>query len=177
MSAHGTLVVACVVAALAAAFDWRSRAIPNWLTLGALAAAPLLHAASGEGASDVVGALAGSLVGALVCALVPALLVVKGVAGAGDLKLLACLGGILGARTGVEAELYAFATATFAGLALLAYGGWLFGSLRDAVVVAARPGAAVTRRRLVERLSTRFALGPSIFLGVALAAWLHWRAV
>ena len=180
MNLHEIFLVACAVAAVAAAFDWQSRTIPNTLTLGVLLVAPLAHGVAhgaSAGSGDAGRYVLGSLVGAFACALVPALLAAKGVVGAGDLKLFACLGAILGARIGIEAEFYAFAVAAFVGLALLPSDGRLLGSFRDVAVLAARPRAAVERRRLVEHLTRRFVMGPSVLVGVALTAWLHWRAV
>ena len=119
MNLHHLLAFACAAAAVAAAFDLRSRTIPNWLTLGLLVAAPVAHGLAHRGSEDVWTYVLGSVVGAFACALVPALLAAKRVVGAGDLKLFACLGAVLGARIGIEAEFYSFAAAAFVGLALL----------------------------------------------------------
>lgn len=176
---HDVLFLACIVAAIAAVFDWRSGKIPNVLTLGILVAAPVAHVWShhGDGISPwvYVGA---ALLGAVVCSFVPALLAAKRIVGGGDVKLFACLGAVLGVRIGIEVAFYSFAIAALVGPARLAFDGRLFRSMRDAVVVAVRPGAPVgARGELLEHLMTRFTLGPAVFVGTVVTAWLHWRAV
>src|SRR5690349_371597 len=84
-------VAAVVVAGVAVFFDLRARRIPNILTFGAAALAIVAHAIDG-GASGALAAIAGWLVGAAIFFPVFAL----GGIGAGDIKLLAAVGALLG---------------------------------------------------------------------------------
>ena len=51
------LIAAMVITGVATVIDWKTGLIPNWLTLGPLAAAPLLHAVLGlrEGGAASAG--------------------------------------------------------------------------------------------------------------------------
>ena len=178
---HGFLLTALCVAAVAAMSDYRKGRIPNVLTLGALAVAPFLHmyrivSMAGWSRDVWMGGL-GSILGALVCGLVPMLLFVKGACGAGDVKLLAAIGAVLGPRVGIEAAFYTFVIAGLVGPARLAYEGRLFRSIKTAALVAVRPRNDENSKALVADLSMRFALGPSVLVGTILTAWLHWRSV
>jgi len=85
------VIAAILVAAIAAWFDWRSRRVPNALTL------PVLIIACAYGG-------AGAILGVAVCSALPLLLWTRGVLGGGDVKLLAVLGAILGVRLGIGVE-------------------------------------------------------------------------
>src|SRR5688572_13604449 len=109
---------AVLVAAVAAAFDWRTGNIPNWLTLGPLCAAPVAHAgyhlAIGRSA-EALHAAGFSVLGAAVCGVVPWLFFRQGAIGGGDVKLLAALGAICRPMLGLELQFYAYiAAAVFA---------------------------------------------------------------
>src|SRR4051812_4776591 len=103
---HVVFLVAIAVSAIAGWLDWRRGEIPNGLTYGVLALAPLLHVSRFLAAHEPLdGALtegAFSLGGAFACLLVPALLYRQGAIGGGDLKLLAALGALLQTQLGVE---------------------------------------------------------------------------
>src|SRR5262245_43540075 len=106
-SEQAFIIVAALVAGIAAWTDWRTGHIPNWLTLGTLALAPIAKfvVASMTGQPPVEAA-GFSLLGACIVALVPILLYrLKGIYG-GDVKLFAALGALCGTRIGVEAELF-----------------------------------------------------------------------
>jgi prepilin peptidase CpaA len=83
-----TLVALVLIAAIT---DWRSRLIPNWLTVAALASALAIHIATGSW-GGLRTSLSGFLVGFVVY--LPFLLL-RGM-GAGDLKLMAAIGSIVG---------------------------------------------------------------------------------
>lgn len=87
-----------------------------------------------------------SVLGALACAAVPAILFRQDAIGGGDVKLLAAIGALLGARLGLEAEMWAF----LCSLPFLV-----------AILRRQRQGKAPTVSEL------RF--GPAVFVGVALA--------
>jgi prepilin peptidase CpaA len=82
-----TLVLTC----MAAVWDWRSRKIPNWLTVPGVVAGVTLHATLG-GWHGTVFALKG--VGAALALLLP--LVLLRAVGAGDWKLMGAVGAFLG---------------------------------------------------------------------------------
>jgi prepilin peptidase CpaA len=88
------IVSAALTALLAAAAwtDYRSRRIPNALTVAGLAAALLLRAGIG---SD---AILDGLVGALLAFVLTLPLIVLGVMGGGDAKLLIAIGAFMGPR-------------------------------------------------------------------------------
>jgi prepilin peptidase CpaA len=164
-----TLAAVAVIAAGAAAtvIDMRTRRVPNALTMGT-ASAGLVLAMAGAGAITVGQALSGLALG--LALLMPAH--IFGATGAGDVKLLAAAGALLGPTDTIYAFLY---TAIAGGvLALL---------------------VAVARRRLTQTIGTagrliagdqqvranidstasdnRFAYAPAIAIGVVLVA-LSW---
>ena len=174
------LVVAMVVTGMAAVTDWRTGHIPNWLTLGALALAPFAHIVyglqHGYHGSDAFLQGCYSLVGAAVCAIVPLVLYRQDAIGAGDVKLLLALGALLKWQLGFEAELYAFFAAGILAPARLAYEGKLFRTLKNTALLAVNPFLPKKKRRPIEpTLLTWFRFGPAIFLGTAVAAYIHWR--
>lgn len=176
---HVVFIVAIAVAAIAAFTDWRRGEIPNWLVYGALASGPLLHAGrmlvAHETMENALTEGGFSIVGALVCALVPALLYRQGAIGGGDLKLLAALGAILQTMLGVEAEMYGFFAAALIAPARLAYEGKLIATLKNALTILTNLFMPKAKQRHVEETALSwFRLGPPLFFGVALTAYLHW---
>ena len=162
------LVVTAIVVAVtmtAAVVDLRTRRVPNWLTFGTAALGITMAMTHLDGVG-VAGAFEGLLVGLLL--MLPGHVI--GRTGAGDVKLLAALGTLLGPRSIVMAFLYT----------AIAGGG-------IAVVVAMR------RRRLRETLegtatlvctgganagdlekpstNNRFAYAPAIAVGTVIAAF------
>ena len=182
------LVAAAVIAAIAAATDLRTGEMPNWLTLGALLVAPVVHFAivlslkAGWRAAWTAGAC--SLLGAIACSFVPAILYRQDAIGGGDLKLLAAIGAILAPQRvhgsleffGLEAEMYSFFAAGLIAPAFLAYEGKLFRTIKNTALLAVNPLLPKKKKRQVEpELLTWFRFGPAIFLGTVLTAYLHWR--
>src|SRR5262245_56641716 len=98
-----TIVIAAIAAAggLATAIDLRVRRVPNWLT-GASAAAGITLTALHIPTITVGAALAGLVVGAVV--MLPGHLF--GATGAGDVKLLAAFGTLLGPKGAAVAFVY-----------------------------------------------------------------------
>ncbi len=179
------LGAAVVVALLAAIIDWRTGEIPNWLTIGPLFGGALAHvvydAAHGASAKDAALSGGWSLFGALVCSVIPLVLYRQDAIGGGDLKLLAGLGAILtmgsgGWKLGLEAEMYSFFAAGLLAPAGLAYEGKLFRTLKNTALLAINPFLPKKKRRAIEpALLNWFRFGPAIFLGTAVAAYIHWR--
>jgi prepilin peptidase CpaA len=178
------LILALVATAIAAVIDWKTGEIPNWLTLGPLAIAPVAHFGVGAAAHGAkVGLVqAGlSIAGALLCGLVPAMFALgffaqKGATGGGDLKMFAAIGALLLPMRGIEAELYGFVGAALILPIRLAWEGKLMRVLANSAVLAINPILPKSRRREISpeaMTSIRFA--PAIFAGVVLeAASIRW---
>ncbi|HEV3140904.1 MAG TPA: A24 family peptidase [Vicinamibacterales bacterium] len=157
------LVMTAAGGAAAVAVDLRSRRVPNIVTLGVAAIGVTLAAMNVTGVG-IGGAFAGFVIGVLL--MLPGHLV--GATGAGDVKLLAALGTLLGpTRTGV-----AFVYTALAG-----------GALALAVAIARRRMRVTVGRALavvnspslvadIERPSedNRFAYAPAIAIGALAAA-------
>ena len=88
---HVMWILAMVLAISAGWWDWRSRRIPNWLTVPALAVGLAGHSIAG-GWNGAKAALAGA---ALPLALLLPVVLLRGL-GAGDWKLMGALGALLG---------------------------------------------------------------------------------
>ncbi|MGH7280124.1 MAG: prepilin peptidase, partial [Polyangiaceae bacterium] len=133
------LVVGVVVAGVAAWTDWRTGNIPNWLTLGTLALAPLGHVvvslAHHARFQEALANGGWSIVGALVCSAMPLLMYQRSAIGGGDVKLFAAIGALLRSMVGVEAELYCFMAAALIAPAHLAYEGKLFLTLKNSALL------------------------------------------
>jgi len=175
------LGAAVLMTAIAAMIDWRTGEIPNWLTLGPVVIAPLAyggvtfaHGGTGMEAAESVGT---AVLGVIVCSIIPLVLYRQNGIGGGDVKLLAALGAILGWRWGIEAQMYSFFAAGLLAPARLAYEGKLFRTLKNSALLAMNPLLPKKKRRPVEpTLLTWFRFGPAVFLGTAVATYLHWRS-
>ena len=174
-------LLAAVIAAAAAAWtDSRTGLMPNWITLGALALAPVGHAVTAGIAAHAfrpaVEAAGFSVLGAITCAAIPLALYRASAIGGGDVKLFAALGALLRTLVGVEAQFYAFMAATVIQLGVLAYHGKLFHVLGNTLALAVNPLLPRDRRReITPEMLTWARFGPAIFVGTAAAAVLHWR--
>ena len=151
------LIVATVV-------DLRTRRIPNLLT-GTMAAAGLGLAAFGLGGISVGAAVLGCLIGLVL--MLPGHLL--GATGAGDVKLMAAVGSLLGPLVVVKAVLF---TAVAGGVLAVVVamqrrrlGTMLAGTGR----MIAAP-ADVKREIAAGAPASRFAYGPAIAVGSLLAA-------
>src|SRR5579859_1036229 len=114
------------VATVAAMFDLRWRRIPNWLTLSALAAGLLLQTLR-FGLAGVPVALGGAALG--VCVLLPFYLIHA--VGAGDVKLLAGLGALIGPQALVSVAIYAALVGGAISVVILARQGRLQFSMAE----------------------------------------------
>ena len=162
-------IVALALAAGAGVTDARSGHIPNGLTLPPLILAPLAYLIF---AGPRMAAF--SIVAAILCGLLPYLMFRKGAAGGGDVKLLAAVGAVAGASFGIETQLFGFALATFASLALLTYRGRLLATFGNALFLAINPFLPRRYRRIAppEAMST-IRMGIPFFLGALIAFWLR----
>jgi prepilin peptidase CpaA len=100
-SLKGAYAVALALVIACAAIDWRTRRIPNWLTLPAVAVALSLHGL-GDGVSGLAFSGKGLALGAGLF-FVPYFL---GGMGAGDVKLMGAVGALLGWKMTLIALFY-----------------------------------------------------------------------
>jgi prepilin peptidase CpaA len=171
------VVGAALVAFVAAIIDWRTGQIPNALTLGPLAAAPIAHFVHG---CVVLGPTAGlyeagrAVLGGLLCGAVPLVMFACRGLGGGDVKLFAAIGALALPMVGLEAETYAFVAALVIAPLRLAYAGVLLRTLRNGLTLLLNPFRKPSSRRAIpEELQSWFRLGPSIFVGVVAALIAH----
>ena len=174
------LVATVAVTAVAAGYDLKTGHIPNWVTLGPLAVAPVAWLAFGwsVGGSFRAGISAAqwSVLGAIACALVPLLLYRLNAIGGGDVKLLVAVGALCQWLIGIEAEFYAFIAAALFAPARLAWEGKLLKTLGNTFVLVANPFLPKAKRRdIPSEAMTSLRFGPAIFAGALIAAILHWR--
>ena len=164
MTLSAVLIVGAGVAATAV--DIRQRRVPNVLTMG-LASVGLLLAMAGLGTVTLGGALGGLALG--LALLLPAH--VFGAMGAGDVKLLAAFGALLGPADVFDAFVRA---AILGGVMALAVAVWR-GRLRETLYGTAM--LVTTRSRTMAAAiehpaaNNRFPYAPAIALGATLAAF------
>jgi prepilin peptidase CpaA len=138
--------------------DVRTRRIPNWLT-GAIAGAGF-GLACGGGTVTPMHALLGLLTGLLL--MMPGHVI--GAMGAGDVKLMAAVGSVIGPGLVLHAFLYSAVTGGVLAIAVAARRGRLATTLQDTGrLVTATAGA----RQAIESpaRANRFAYGPAIAVG------------
>lgn len=161
MTSAGVLVLAGV--AVAAAFDVRTRRVPNVLTVS-MAAGALAAAGVGLGETSIAGALGGLAVGAAV--MLPGY--AAGATGGGDVKLFAAVGAWLGPV--VTAEAFVFAALAGGGLAAAA--AWRRGRLLTTLARLTRPrpeGEDTSRRADRDDPGAWIPYAPAIAVGTVLA--------
>jgi prepilin peptidase CpaA len=169
------LFAAAAAAAVASFYDLRSGNIPNWLSLGVLAAAPLGHfiwGAATEGLHAGLVAAGWSLAGAVACGFIPFLAWRTGSFGGGDVKLLTAIGALCLPRNGLSIEFYAMVVGSIFGLGVLAWNGKLFRTLGTSAAIAVNPLLPKSRRRtLPVEAMTPIRFAPAI-LGATLLCLL-----
>jgi prepilin peptidase CpaA len=164
------LVVSTVAAAtaIAAVVDLRTRRVPNWLTLG-VAATGVTMAAAGIDGIAVAGAFEGLIVGLLL--MLPGH--VLGRTGAGDVKLVAALGTLLGPRSIAMAFLYTAIAGGVLAVAVAMRRRRLRETLESTATLVRTGGANAAD---IERpsIDNRFAYAPAIAVGSVIAALGLW---
>jgi prepilin peptidase CpaA len=122
--AHPRTGVLIALLAAAAVIDWRTRRIPNWLTLGGILYGLAYNAIVPP---PLRGGLGWALTGAAVGLVLLLPLYVFRIMGAGDVKLMAMVGAFLGAAATLQALLF---TLVAGGIAAVAYALYHRGALR-----------------------------------------------
>ncbi|HEX9294670.1 MAG TPA: A24 family peptidase [Polyangiaceae bacterium] len=173
------LALALVTSGAAAVIDWRTGHIPNWLTLGSIGLAVVVHGLHGAavgGFRGAASALVSVVLGIVVCSLVPLVLYRANGIGGGDVKMLAAIGAVCGPMMGLEAQFYSFIALVLYASGRLAYQGKLVRTLGNALWVAINPFLPAARRKpLAPELMTSFRFGPAILAGVVATALARWR--
>lgn len=147
-----------------AVVDMRLRRVPNGLTLG-IATLGIALAAMQVNRITTGGALVGFAVGLLL--MLPGHVIGK--TGAGDVKLLAAIGTLLGARLTVHAFLYSAIVGGVLAILIAVRRGRLSETLTRTATLVRTGGANVAE---IERPSAdnRFAYAPAIAIGAIAAA-------
>jgi prepilin peptidase CpaA len=160
------LVVLALGALIATITDIRTRRIPNVLT------ASLSGIGIAMGATDISGIGAGAALGGCIIGLMlmmPGYLL--GATGAGDVKLMAAVGAVLGPALVVTAFLFTAVAGGVLALVVATQRGRVGATLAGTGRLIATPTGA--RQQLQEAPATRrFAYGPAIAIGSVLAAFL-----
>lgn len=146
----------------AVAIDIRTRRIPNWLT-GAMAGAGFGIAASG-GSVSLTNAALGVIAGMLL--MMPGHLI--GATGAGDVKLMAAVGSLIGPGPALKAFLFSAIAGGAIAIIVAARRGRLASTVKGAGLLVVDPGNA--RQEIVATGGlNRFAYGPAIAVGTLLS--------
>jgi prepilin peptidase CpaA len=159
-----TVAALAISTGAATAIDLRSRRIPNALSL-ATALAGVGLAAAGATGLTIGSSLAGLALGLVF--MLPGH--VLGATGAGDVKLFAAAGTLLGAGRMVEAFLFVAIAGGVLALATAAGRGRLGRTIERTAWLCRRPSTARTDIESV-RENNRFPYGPAIAAGCVLAA-------
>jgi len=161
------VAIVCVAMSLAAVIDLRTRRVPNALT-GALLVTGIGIAAVELGPIGIGGALVGCLLG--FAFMLPGH--VFGATGAGDVKLFAAAGALLGPATTVQAFIYTAIAGGVLALVVAVRRRRLQQTVSSTANLVAHGSAAVSAIESPEA-DNRFAYAPAIAIGVVLAA-LSW---
>ena len=164
MSLTAVLVIGAGVAATVV--DIRHRRVPNVLTMG-LASVGLVLAMAGVTGVTVGGALGGLGLG--LALLLPAH--VFGATGAGDVKLLAAFGALLGPADVFNAFLRAAILGGVMALAVALWRGRLRETLYGTAMLVTTRNRTVTARITHPAANNRIPYAPAIALGAALVVF------
>jgi len=164
------LVTTFAVTVVAAAFDWRTKRIPNTLTLGGLLLAFPLHAWF----SPTTIGLESAALGMLACG-VPAVVgwYLGWVAG-GDVKLMSAMGALGGLSFGVEAVFLSLFCACSFIVLRLCWDGTLLRSSREGLTVAVSRTLLRSKRiGAPDKFTMSLRFGPFALAGAGLSLFLH----
>lgn len=171
------LFAAVALTALASVYDLKTGHIPNWLTLGGLAAGLVAHAVAGYvrgGPHGAAMAALGALGGALVCGAGPAIVFAVGGIGGGDVKLFAAVGALCQVLRGLQAEYWTFVLALVVLPGYLAYRGVLWRTLASSLSLLMNAFRSRARRRPVpSEAMIWFRFAPAICAGTVMTAVLY----
>jgi prepilin peptidase CpaA len=169
MTASSFIVLAAGLA-VAVVTDMRSRRIPNWLT-GSMVVAGVAVAASGLGAVTPGQAALGIIAG--LALMLPGHII--GATGAGDVKLMAAVGGFVGPALAVNAFLGTAVAGGVFAVAVAKRRGRLAATIEGTGQLVTAPLAARVEIEAPER-ANRFAYAPAIAVGslVAMALTAKW---
>jgi len=157
-----SILVLSIGLATAVVTDVRTRRIPNWLT-GAIAGAGFGLAFGGGTVTPAYAAL-GLLAGLLL--MMPGHVI--GATGAGDVKLMAAVGSVVGPDAVFRAFLYSAVAGGVFAIAVALHRGILATTLQDASRLVTAPAGA---RQAIESTSraNRFPYGPAIATGTLIS--------
>jgi len=153
------------VTLIAAIVDLKTRRVPNWLTFGAASMGVAMAASHVDGVG-FAGAVEGLLVGLLL--MLPGHVI--GRTGAGDVKLVAALGTLLGPKAIVMAFLYTAIAGGALAVLVAVRRRRLRQTLEGTATLVYTGGANAVE---IEKPSTnnRFAYAPAIAVGALIAAF------
>ena len=161
------LSIVCAATGLAAVIDLRTRRIPNALT-GSLAVVGLGLAAMKLGPIGIGGALIGVLLG--FAFMLPGY--IFGATGAGDVKLFAAAGALLGPAATVRAFIYTAIAGGVLALVVAVRRRRLHRTLTAAAGLISNTSAVAAIES--PDADNRFAYAPAIAIGVAMVALSWW---
>lgn len=141
--------------------DLRTRRIPNWLTAGMAAAG--FGIAVGGGAVTPMQAALGMVIGLLL--MLPGHVI--GATGAGDVKLMAAVGAVVGTSI-VRVFLYTAVAGGLFAIAVALRRGRLSRTVADATKIVTSPSEARATIEASDR-ANRFAYGPAIAAGTLIS--------
>jgi len=167
LSDLGAVAVVAAIGAVGTVIDLRTRRVPNWLTAG-VAAAGVGLAAAHLSRLSVPAALGGLGIGLLL--MLPGYVI--GATGAGDVKLMAALGTLLGpGRTGM-AFLYSAMAGGLLALLIAMQRSRVRTTLQNTATLVRTGGANVSEIESATA-NNRFAYVPAIAVGALVAALGH----
>jgi len=160
------LIVLALGLGTAVVTDIRTRRIPNWLT-GGIAGAGFGIAVGGGHVTPLQAAL-GMVIGLLL--MLPGHVI--GATGAGDVKLMAAVGTVVGTGSIVRVFLYTAVAGGVLAIAVALRRGRLGRTVRDTTKLVTSPSEARQTIEASDR-GNRFSYGPAIAAGTLISLMVH----